>query len=221
MDIDEATEWLQGEADATVRANMGLRYGIHTDRAFGMPMATMKALAKELGTDHDLALELWGTGWYEARIVASMVDDATAVTAQQMDTWCGEFDNWAICDTVCCNLFDRTEHRWAKVEEWADRDEEFVRRGGFALLWALALHDKAADDEQFVHGLSLIEREAIDGRPMVNNAVGMALRSIGKRRPGVTDAAVEVARRLSTSEDAAARRIGWPALKELQARGGR
>ena len=210
-----ALEWLEGERDVTTFENMGPRYGIHTDRAFGVPMARMKVLATQLGTDHDLATELWASGWYEARIVASMVDDANAVSPEQMDAWCDDFDNWAIVDTVCFNLFDRTAHAWSKVEQWATNDREFVKRAGFALLWSLALHDRTTTDDRFEHGLGLIEREAGDGRHLVDKAVGMALRAIGKRRPSLTVVAISVAERLAASEDPAVRRIGRPALNEL------
>ena len=211
-----ALEWLESESVPATLDDMSRRYGIHTDRAFGVPMAKMKVLAKRLGTDHGLAAELWATGWYEARMVAAMIDDAEAVTAEQMDAWCAAFDNWAIVDTVCFNLFDRTPHAWAKVEQWADSDREFVKRAAFALLWSLALHDRAASDERFVHGLRLIEREAGDDRHLVNKAVGMALRAIGKRRPSLTAAAMVVAERLATSDDPADRRVGRPAVKELR-----
>jgi 3-methyladenine DNA glycosylase AlkD len=211
-----ALEWLEGERDSTTFENMGSRYGIHTDRAFGVPMARMKVLAKQLGTDHALAAELWASGWYEARIVASMVDDADAVTPEQMDAWCEDFDNWAIVDTVCFNLFDRTTHAWSKVDQWARSDREFIKRAGFALLWSLALHDRSAHDDRFVHGLGLIEREAGDGRHLVDKAVGMALRAIGKRRSSLTVAAISVAERLAASEDPDARRVGRPALNELR-----
>lgn len=211
-----ALAWLEAERDIATFENMGPRFGIHTDRAFGVPMARMKVLAKELGTDHALAAELWASGWYEARMVASMVDDANAVTPEQMDAWCEDFDNWAIVDTVCFNLFDRTAHAWSKVDQWATSNREFVKRAAFALLWSLALHDRQAPDDRFVHGLELIEREAGDGRHLVDKAVGMALRSIGKRRPSLTDVAIAVAERLAASDDPAARRIGRPALKELR-----
>jgi 3-methyladenine DNA glycosylase AlkD len=211
-----ALEWLEGERDIVTFENMGPRYGIHTDLAFGVPMARMKVLAKKLGTDHGLAAELWASGWYEARIVASLVDDANAVSAEQMDAWSDDFDNWAIVDTVCFNLFDRTPHAWSKVDQWATSDREFVKRAGFALLWSLALHDKAAHDDRFARGLALIEREAGDGRHLVDKAMGMALRSIGKRRRSLTAAAIAVAERLALSEKPAARRIGRPALTELR-----
>jgi 3-methyladenine DNA glycosylase AlkD len=215
--VREALEWLEAERDPATLDNMGPRYGIHTDRAFGVPMARMKVLAKRLGTDHEVAAGLWATGWYEARIVAAMVDDPRAVSEAQMDAWCAGFDNWAIVDTVCFNLFDRTSHAWAKVEQWAGDEREFVKRAAFALLWSLALHDRRADDDRFARGLTVIAREAGDGRHLVDKAVGMALRAIGKRRPSLTGDALAVAERLAASDDPAARRIGRPAVKELRA----
>ncbi len=212
----EALDWLESESDPATREAMGPRYGIHTERAWGVPMARMKVLAKRLGTDHGLAVELWASGWYEARIVAALVDDPKAVTADQMDAWCMAFDNWAIVDTVCFNLFDRTSYAWSKVDEWAGRDREFEKRAAFALLWSLALHDREAGDDRFVRGLQLIEREAGDDRHLVNKAVGMALRAIGKRRPSLTADALAVAERLAGSDDPAARRVGGPAVKELR-----
>ena len=212
---DEVLAELRNKADAATLEAMSSRYGIHTKKAMGVPMREMKALAKRLGTHHDLASELWDTGWYEARIVASMVEDPTAVTPEQMDAWVEEFDNWAIVDTVCFNLFDRTDHAWDKVDQWAARTEEFVKRTAFALLWSLAAHDRDAPDDLFRRGLELVEQKAGDGRPLVDKSIGMALRSIGKQRPTLQAEALAVADRLASSEDPATKRIGRQALKEL------
>lgn len=67
-----------------------------------------------------------------------------------MDRWCRDFDNWAIGDTACFSLFDRTPHAWTKVEPWSTRRAEFSRGGAFALLWGLTVHDKQTDDGPFL-----------------------------------------------------------------------
>jgi len=134
------------------------RFGINATKAFGVSMANIQALAKRLGRSHDLAAALWDTGWYEARLLTSFVDEPARVTPAQMDRWCRDFDNWGICDTVCFHLFDRTADRWAKVEQWHDQSGEFVKRAAFALLASLALHDKLATDKLFVRGLVETEK---------------------------------------------------------------
>ena len=95
------------------------RFGIAATRPFGVSMANLQAIAKSVGRSHELAAALWETGCYEARMLASFVDEPSLVTAAQMDRWCRDFDNWAICDTVCFHLFDRTPHAWSKVSKWA------------------------------------------------------------------------------------------------------
>ena len=108
-------KWLKAHSTKATLDGMS-RYAIPSDKAFGVAMKDMKALGKKLGQNHALALALWETGWYEARMVTSFVADPSAITAAQMDRWCKDFDNWAYCDTLSFNLFDRTPHAWAKVE---------------------------------------------------------------------------------------------------------
>lgn len=191
------------------------RYGIPSDNALGVTMGNMKILAKRLGRNHALAEGLWQTGVYEARMLASLIDEPARVTPAQMDRWCGDFDNWGICDTACFALFDRTPHAWRKVEQWSRRREEFVKRAAFALLWGLTVHDKRADDALFVNGLLQIEGAASDERHLVKKAVNMALRAVGKRNRALNTAAVTVARRLAESPAAAPRWVGKDALREL------
>jgi 3-methyladenine DNA glycosylase AlkD len=206
--------WLERHGTKRNRDGMA-RYGLSSDQAFGVPMADLKVLAKRIGRHHELAAKLWDTGWYEARMLTSFVDEPARVTAAQMDRWSGDFDNWGICDTVCFHLFDRTPHAWQKVVQWHDRHEEFVKRAAFALLWGLTVHDKQTADESFGEGLGLIERAATDERHFVKKAVNMALRAIGKRNAALNAAAITVARRLADSPQAAPRWVGKDALREL------
>jgi 3-methyladenine DNA glycosylase AlkD len=172
------------------------RYAIPSDHALGVTMRDIKALGKELGRNHELACALWDTGVYEARMLASFVGDPKELTAAQMDRWCKDFDNWAVCDTLCFNLFDRTSYAWDMVRKWSGKKGEFQKRAAFALLWSLTVHDKRAEDGKFHEGLKFIERESSDERHFVKKAVNMALRAIGKRNRALNTAAVNTARGL-------------------------
>jgi 3-methyladenine DNA glycosylase AlkD len=213
-DVRAALAWLERNSNQHERDNL-VRFGITAPKAFGVSMANIQVLAKQLGRNHALAIALWDTGWYEARLLTSFVDDPAQVSAAQMDRWCRAFDNWGICDTVCFKLFDQTPHAWAKVKQWSGKDDEFVKRAAFALLASLAGHDKHATNAQFEAGLRLIEPAADDERNFVKKGVSWALRRVGRRNAALNTSAVAVARRLSTSESAAARWIGRGALKEL------
>jgi len=212
--VQSALAWLKRHSSKANRDGMA-RYAIPSDNALGVSVANIRVLGKRLGRNHELAGALWDTGVYEARMLTSFVDEPERVTAAQMDRWSRDFDNWAIVDTLCFHLFDRTPHAWQKVAQWHDREEEFVKRAAFALLWGLTVHDKRAGDAQFIEALRFIERAATDDRNFVKKAVNMALRAIGKRNPALNTAAVAVARRLAESAEAPARWVGKDALREL------
>jgi 3-methyladenine DNA glycosylase AlkD len=202
-------------ADKETRDGMA-RYGLPSDKAFGVPMNAMQKLAKSLGRNHSLAQSLWDTGWYEARIVACYLAEPERLTPAQMDRWRRDFDNWGVVDTACFALFDRTPHALAKVEEWAGLRDEFGKRAAFALLACLALHDKRSGDQPFARLLPLVERGAQDARNFVKKGVSWALRSIGRRSPALKKAAAALARRLAAAKDPGPRWVGHDALRSLK-----
>lgn len=206
--------WLERRGTARNRDGME-RFGIRTPKRFGVSMETMRPLVTQLGRDHALALALWRTGWLEARVLASFVDEPDRVTRRQMESWVRALDNWAVCDSACFHLFDRTAHAWWGVDQWRHRQEEFVRRAAFATLAGLAVHAKHEGNGRFVAALPFIEDAADDDRNFVKKAVNWALRQIGKRNLQLNRRAIAVARRLSRRPDASARWIGRDALREL------
>ena len=213
-EVQATLESLERMSTKRDRENL-TRFGITANKAFGVSMANIQVVARRLGRSHTLAAALWDTGWYEARMLTSFVDEPARVTPTQMDRWCRDFDNWGICDTVCFNLFDRTPYAWQKVAKWSGQRDEFVKRAAFALLWGLTVHDKHADDAPFAEGLRLVERAATDERHLVKKSVNMALRAVGKRNRALNAAALAVARQLANSPQAAARWVGKDALREL------
>ncbi|MCC6163685.1 MAG: DNA alkylation repair protein [Acidobacteria bacterium] len=192
------------------------RFGIAASRPLGVSMANIQKVAGGLGCNHALAAELWGSGIHEAKLLAAYVDEPAKVTAAQMDRWVRDFDNWAVCDTRCFALLDRTPHAWRCVDRWASARQEFVRRAAFALMASLAVHDKAAPDACFLDRLPLIEAAADDARDLVRKGVSWALRTAGRRRPALHRAALAVATRLAAPDDAGARWVGKDASRDLR-----
>jgi 3-methyladenine DNA glycosylase AlkD len=212
--VRDTLTWLKRRGSARNRDGMA-RYGIVADKIFGVSVGDLRAHAKKLGRSHALAAALWKTGWYEARMLATMVDEPERVTPAQMDRWCRDFDNWAICDTACFGFFDRVPHAWGRIAPWARRRREFEKRAAFALLASVAAHDKAAPDSEFLKHLPHIQRAADDDRNFVKKGVSWALRGIGHRNATLHTAAIRTARRLTLSPNASARWVGRDALRDL------
>lgn len=192
------------------------RYGIRAKKVLGVSKPRLDQLAKKIGGNHALALQLWETGIHDARILAGMIAEKDRVTASLMDKWVKHFDNWDICDGTCCHLFVFAKPAWVKAFVWSGRAREFEKRAGFALAAYLAYRDRQAPDQKFINLLRVIERESDDHRHFVKKAVNWALRNIGKRNLRLNREAIRVAEELRKRDSRAARWIAADALRELR-----
>ena len=158
------------------------RFGIRAKVAYGVPKPKMDLLARTIGRDHRLALELWASGVHDARILTGMIDEPDRVTPRQMERWVRDFDNWDVCDGTCCHLFVFAKPVWKKAIAWSQRREEFAKRAGFALMAYLAYRDQSASDARYLRLLPPIRREARDERNFVKKAVNWAAEQIHKMK---------------------------------------
>jgi 3-methyladenine DNA glycosylase AlkD len=191
------------------------RFGVCVPDILGVSAPNLRRLAKEVGRDHALAGKLWTTGIHDARVLAALIDDPAKVTKRQMEEWAGDFNSWAVCDAACGCLFDKTPYAWDKAVEWTGREPEYVKRAGFVLMAALAVHDKKAPDERFEAFLPLLVQHATDERNFVKKAVNWALRQIGKRNRRLNRLAIRTAGQIRQIDCRSARWIASDALREL------
>ncbi|MBP5429986.1 MAG: DNA alkylation repair protein [Elusimicrobiaceae bacterium] len=176
------------------KAQMQKRFGINTQFAVGTPVTALRQIIKTLPRpDQELADALWATQIHEARIMASMLADPLKMTRAQLDVWAKDLNSWDICDACALNLFSRGNLPLKLAEHWIKKEQEFVRRAGFATLAVLAMPRAKTSDKDLLKMLPLIKNHAADPRPMVHKAVNWALRNIGKKNPRLTPYAVKCA----------------------------
>jgi 3-methyladenine DNA glycosylase AlkD len=193
------------------------RFGMAVEKRFGVSVPEMRKMAKEIGRDHALALQLWKTRIADARILASMIAEPESMRAKDLEDWVSGFDSWDVCDQVCMNLLEKVPLARREIPEWAAREEEFVRRSAFALIACLAWHDRSATDAEFRSYLPLIKQGAEDERNFVKKAVSWALRNIGKRNPALHEAAMRTARELQRKGSKTARWVAADTIRDLEA----
>ena len=192
------------------------RFGINTQKAFGISVAELRKLAAQIGKKHNLALKLWDTGYHEARILASMIDEPGLVSEKQMEAWVKDFNSWDLCDQCCMNLFSHSKLAYKKAIEWSSKDKEFVKRAGFALMASMASKSKKAKDFAFIRLLPIIKRESRDERNFVKKAVNWALRQIGKRNLNLNRKAIKTAEEIMQLDSTSAKWIATDAIRELE-----
>lgn len=213
--VDEVMEQLKSKAKEDQLQGMA-RFAIVGDQRLGVSVPDMRKIAKDIGKDHQLALDLWETGVPEGMIVAGMIAEPEKLTEQQMENWVVDINSWDICDQVCMNLFEKTPLAERKIYEWSLREEEFVKRASYALIACLAWHDKEANNEAFTQYFPVIVDGATDERNFVKKAVNWALRNIGKRNQALNKEAIEVAKEIQGIDSKSARWIASNAIRELE-----
>ena len=214
MRLTEAVGELRASADTTRRPGMA-RVGINVDRALGVSVPNIRRIARHCGTDHALALQLWGTGLHEARILAVLVADPGAMTSSERDRWVSGLDSWDVCD-FAADLFGSMPGAERTIRAWARRPEPYVKRCAFSMIARAAVREKGWSDVRFERFLPLIRRAATDERNEVRKAVSWALRQIGKRNRALHARALDTAEQIMALDSRSARWIARDALRELR-----
>ena len=139
---------LKALADPKLRAKMEY-FGVRVPHAHGISAPVLHSLAKRIGKDHSLALELWTTVNHEARILATLIGESERVTGAEMERWVRDFDSWDVVDAACCYLYAHAKPAWNKVAKWSRRRKEFEKRAAFSLIAYPSYKDLEAKDTRF------------------------------------------------------------------------
>ncbi|HYV94491.1 MAG TPA: DNA alkylation repair protein [Chitinophagales bacterium] len=191
-------------------------FGVLNVNSYGLTTPQMRKIAKQIGMNHELALQLWKTGVHEARHIAIFIADPKQVTERLMEQWLKDFNSWDIVDNCCGTLFEKTPLAFDKAIEWTKRKKEFEKRAGFVMMAELAVHDKKSEDKKYEQFFPYLIAESHDERNFVKKAINWALRQIGKRNERLCKKAIVVAKQIQKKGDAASRWIASDALRELE-----
>lgn len=216
MTYNEIIECLYDLKDAEKVILKEKKFGIKSNNSLGIYHKELKMIAKEIGPDNKLAIQLFDSGIYEGRLLCSKMFKPKDVTEPLMEKWVKTFENWEICDSFSMGIFSKSKFALTKILEWTQREPEFEKRAGFAILASYCMADKKAGNELFEQFFPIIKREANDERLYVKKAVNWALRSIGKRNIDLHRRAIEVSHEILKFESKSAKWIAKNALTELK-----
>ncbi|WP_420410764.1 DNA alkylation repair protein [Roseibium sp.] len=211
--LEAVLEALKERGSEENRAGLA-RFGIDASNAFGVPMAVLRPFARQIGRSEDRALELWASGYHEARLLAILTIPPKALTDTQAWAWLADIQSWDLCDQLT-NILAKRAGSEAMVGPLAEEEGEFLRRAAFALIAWRAVHAKTSPDTEFLAYFPLIKSGATDPRNFVWKAVHWALRQIGKRSASLHGPALQLANDLVSAQDKPSQRVGREAFREL------
>lgn len=214
MELDEVLLKLEALGSREVK-KVKERFAITAENSHGIFLKDLDALAKQIGKDDALALRLFDTGIYEARLLTSKLYHPQNITEALMEKWVGVFENWEICDTFCMGFMGKSRFVLPKAFEWAECEREYQKRAGFVLMVAYAFTDKDASNETIRQFFPIMIKHASDERKYVMKGINWALRQVGKRNRDLHKEAIAVANEILAIGSKPARWIARDALRQL------
>ena len=215
MNFNDIISYFEEIQDENI-VNSNKRFAIGCENSYGIRLPIIRKLAKKIGKDHDLAIELWNHSYHESHLLATMVDEKEKVTSDQLDEWVDSFYSWDIVDQACINLLVDLPEARDNIFLWCESEKEFVKRTAFSLIAVIAVHDKSASAQYFDKYYPIIKKAAFDNRNFVKKSVNWALRQIGKRDIECNRNALDVAYEISQFDDKACKWISSNAIRELE-----
>jgi 3-methyladenine DNA glycosylase AlkD len=215
ISVEKVLKLLHKRSSAFVRSRQEY-FGVKGVNSYGLATPQLRSMAKEIGTNHELAIQLWQTRVHEARHIAIFIADPKQFSERQMELWLKDFNSWDIVDNCCGTVFDKTPFAYEKAIQWTKRKKEFEKRAGFAMMAVLSVHDKKAGNNKFEQFFPYLIAESDDERNFVKKAINWALRQIGKRNRSLCRQAIAAAKKIQQKGDAASKWIAADALRELE-----
>ena len=199
MKLKEVLQLLQANKNERGIAHWA-RLGDGTMKSFGLGVTQLRQLGKKIGKDHKLALELWESDYYDARIIATIVDDPKLVTPRQVDSQIKGSMFWMLAYAYCGNLLSRTTFAAEKAGLWVKSKDDLLRRCGYLLLYELAKTDPSWADSYFEPFLATIAKKLQSEENFVKDAMNNALFAIGRRSAPLNKRAIDIARKIGRVE---------------------
>ncbi len=216
MQINEILIELKSLSNKEIKDFKAKKYGIHCGNSWGIYQKDIAVLAKKIGKNTSVGIQLFETGNYDAQLLCAKICIPKEITEALMDQWITHFNTWEICDSFCMQLFKFHPLAIKKALEWSERNNEFEKRAGFVLMATYGFADKNAENEVFEQFFPILIKHANDDRIYVKKAINWALRQIGKRNVDLQKKAIRTAREILKQDSTSAQWIAKDALKELQ-----
>jgi 3-methyladenine DNA glycosylase AlkD len=174
------------------------------DNQFGVKLGDIRAIAKKIKADHELALKLWDTGNVEAQLLATLIVKPKSLSADGLDTMtrsttCGQVAEWL-------NAYVVAQHpeKDALRAKWMKDKDRWAARAGWHLTASLV--NENADGLDLAGLLDRIEKEMPKARPEVQWTMNNTLGAIGIKHASHRKRVIAIGEKIGLYRD-------WPVSK--------
>jgi 3-methyladenine DNA glycosylase AlkD len=166
-------------------------------RSYGLGLTQLRKLAKKIGKNRELALELWKSKYYDAKVIALLIDDPKKITLEQAEKQVEELDGGYLAHVFssCDATLAKTTFTQELSDRWIGSKDPVRRRCGYGLLYENSKSKKksAPGNAYFLNKIQQIDQSFRDENISVKMAMASALMGMGLRNLELNKAALKVA----------------------------
>lgn len=169
-------------------------------KSFGIGLTVLRKLAKKIGRNHKLALQLWTSDFYDAKIISLLIDDPKKISREQVEEQVEEMNQGHLAHvfSTCNATLSKTPFARDLAVDWMKSESNIRKSCGYGLLYEFSKSKKknAPDNEFFLSWLKQIKIHFQHEQLSVQSAMGCAVLGIGKRNAILHAPALELAKQL-------------------------
>jgi 3-methyladenine DNA glycosylase AlkD len=171
------------------------------DNQFGVKLGDIRAMARKIRADHELALKLWDTGNVEAQLLATLIIKPRSLSADELDALthsatCAQVADWLNAYVVALH-----PEKESLRQKWMVEKDRWAARAGWNL--SAIRVNKGGDGLDLPALLDRIENEMPTAMPEVQWTMNNTLAAIGIHHPEHRERAIAIGEEIGLYRD-------WP-----------
>jgi DNA alkylation repair enzyme len=101
---------------------------------FGVKVGDLKVIQKKVKKDHQLAMELFDTGIYDAMYLAGLIADESKMSKKDIQQWAEKTHSHGISEYTVAWVAAESEYGWELGMKWIDSPQETIASSGWNTL---------------------------------------------------------------------------------------
>ncbi|PCC19006.1 DNA alkylation repair protein [Brevibacterium aurantiacum] len=192
--VDSVMETLAAMEDPKARAVNEKHGDDH-----GVNLSKLRAVAKELKKNDELAVELWNTGDTAARLVAILIMRPRSYDAQHLDAMLREARVPKVHGWLVNYIVKKSKHAESLRLDWMDDPDPIVASAGWALTSERV--NKSPEGLDLSGLLDTIEAQMLGADERLQWAMNETLSYIGNENEDLRPRAIDIGNRLGVLKD--------------------
>jgi len=162
-------------------------------------LTTLRAVAKRVKTNHELALQLWAAGSSDARLLALLICKPREFSRDELDAMLRQARRPKVQDWLVNYVVKKSVHKESLRDSWLLSDDPLISSAGWALTTERVVKKPEGLDLSAL--LDTIEREMKSAPDRLQWAMNETLANIGIYHSALRARALDIGERLEVLKD--------------------